>query len=125
MSDLRMRSLEQVEIDTVLAEDIEFEGELAFEKPLMIKGSFKGKITSSDDLYIGEQAVVDAKIEASKVSIRGQVTGNVMARRRVELFSTSRFKGDIRTPDLVMESGCRFTGTCSMDEKEVVRNEKK
>ena len=33
------------EIDTILAEDIDFEGELTFSKPLMIKGKFTVKLS--------------------------------------------------------------------------------
>jgi cytoskeletal protein CcmA (bactofilin family) len=43
MSDIRMRGVDEREIDTVLAPDIEFSGELQFSDPLMIKGISKGK----------------------------------------------------------------------------------
>jgi cytoskeletal protein CcmA (bactofilin family) len=116
MRDVRINQIDENEIDTVLAEDIDFSGVLTFKKPLMIKGSFKGEIKSSSDLYIGEKAFVQAKIEADRVSTKGRIEGDVVARSRVEFASTASMKGDLTTPDLVMESGCKYNGVCAMSE---------
>ncbi len=118
MPDMRMTNLEENEIDTILAEDIDFSGSLSFVKPLMIKGKFQGEIKAEGDLYVGEGAVVEAKIEANMISSRGRIKGDILAHSGVELFSTARVDGDITTPDLVIESGCRFNGLCRMEEKE-------
>jgi len=114
MRDVRIDQLAESEIDTILAEDIDFSGVLSFQKPLMIKGVFQGEIKASSDLYIGEKAVVKAKIEADTVSSKGRIEGDVLARSRVQLFSTASMIGDLDTPDLVMESGCQFNGRCTM-----------
>jgi len=114
MSELRIRKIEDTEIDTVLAEDIDFTGELSFTKPLMIKGKFSGTIHASGDLYVGNEAMVEARIEANVVSLKGRIKGNIFAKSRVELFSTATVDGDITAPDIVMESGCRFNGMCKM-----------
>ena len=112
--EIHIKDIDEVAIDTILAEDIDFEGEVTFGRPLMIKGRFRGRVDTPSDLYVGEQAVVDATIRASKVSSKGRITGNISALQRVELFSTARVQGDIDTPDLVMESGCVYNGTCRM-----------
>ncbi|MBN1686591.1 MAG: polymer-forming cytoskeletal protein [Spirochaetales bacterium] len=117
MSELRIRKIDEIEIDTVLAEDIDFTGELSFTKPLMIKGKFNGTIRASGDLYVGDDALVEAKIEANVVSLKGKIKGNIYAKSRVELFSTATVDGDITAPDIVMESGCRFNGMCNMIRK--------
>ena len=114
MADLRMRDIDEHELDTILAEDIDFTGDLSFTKPLMIKGKFKGTVRSTGDLHVGEHAVVDATVEAHIVSLKGRLTGNISASSRVELYSTAVVKGDITTSDVVMESGCVFNGNCNM-----------
>ena len=43
MRDVRINQIDENEIDTILAEDIDFTGALTFKKPLMIKGNFKGE----------------------------------------------------------------------------------
>ena len=115
--EIRIKDIDEAEIDTILAEDIDFEGELSFKKPLMIKGRFRGKVDAASDLFVGEQAVVEATIHASKVSSKGRVTGNITAASRVELYSTARLQGDVETPDLVVESGCVFNGNCRMRDR--------
>ena len=114
MAEVRIKRIDENEIDTILADDIEFQGVLSFEKPLMVKGSFKGEIKASGDLYVGPDAVVEAEIEANLVSARGTIKGNIAARSRVELFSTAAVDGDINTPDLEMERGCKLNGYCRM-----------
>ncbi|MEW5814733.1 MAG: polymer-forming cytoskeletal protein [Spirochaetota bacterium] len=114
MAEVTIKPIDESDIDTILAEDIDFTGELNFTKPLMIKGKFKGEIKASGDLYIGEKAEVEAQIEANLVSLRGRLKGNISASTRVELFSTSSVEGDITTPNIIMESGSQFNGICTM-----------
>ena len=112
-----LKRRDETEIDTILAEDIDFSGVLSFKEPLMIKGKFRGEIKASGDLYVGEKADVEAKIEARLISSRGRIKGNIEAQARVELFSTSVVEGDIKCPDLVIESGAKYNGTCIMQKK--------
>jgi cytoskeletal protein CcmA (bactofilin family) len=114
MAEVRIKDIDEHEIDTILAEDIDFEGHLTFKKPLMIKGKFKGEIKSTSSLYIGEKAYVEAATEAGIVSSKGRHKGNIVGHARVELFSTAQVDGDITTPDFVVESGCKFNGNCNM-----------
>jgi len=114
MREVRIEHVEENDIDTVLAEDIDFSGVLSFQRPLMVKGTFQGQIKASSDLIIGEKAVVKAKIEADTVSSKGRIEGDVIAHSRVEFFSTASMVGDLVTPDLVMESGCQYNGRCTM-----------
>ncbi len=114
MAEVRIKDIDEHEIDTILAEDIDFEGRLTFRKPLMIKGKFKGEIKSTSALYIGEKAYVEATTEADVVSSKGRHNGDILGRSRVELYATARVDGDITTPDFVMESGCKFNGYCNM-----------
>ena len=114
MAEVRIKDMDEHEIDTILGEDIDFEGHLTFKKPLMIKGKFKGEIKSMSSLYIGEKALVEATTEAAVISSKGRHKGNIVAHSRVELFSTAQVDGDIATPDFIVESGCRFNGNCNM-----------
>lgn len=114
MAEVRIKDMDEHEIDTILADDIDFEGQLTFKKPLMVKGKFKGEIRSESALYVGEKAVVEAKIESNLVSSKGRIKGDITGHSRVELASTAHVDGDISTPDFVVESGCKFNGNCNM-----------
>lgn len=114
MSDLRVRSIDEDEIGTIIADDVEFDGEMLFEHPVLIRGKVKGNISSKDDVFISEEAIVNADIDAKRVSIKGRVNASINARDRLELFKTAQIKGSIHSPDLIIQSGARFNGPCTM-----------
>lgn len=101
-------------IDTVLADDINFQGTMKFSKSLMIKGKFEGQIDATGHLIIGPAAVVNASIRAGVITNYGQINGNVEGTERLELFNNARLTGDVKTPELIIESGCHFNGNCAM-----------
>lgn len=114
MADLRVRRIDESDLDSVLAEDFEFEGEIHFEKPLLVKGHLSGQVNSDSDLFISEDAVLDAGVSARRVSVKGAVRGDVTAGERIELFASSQVEGNIATPDLIVQSGCTLNGNCAM-----------
>jgi cytoskeletal protein CcmA (bactofilin family) len=118
MSKTTITEIIESEIDTVLAEDIDFTGELKFSKSLMIKGKFDGKINADGHLFVGPNAHVKAEIKTGKLTCYGKIDGPVFAKERVELSKESILNGDVTTPDIIIESGCKFNGRCIMDEKQ-------
>lgn len=118
MSELRVRQIEESEIETVLAEDVEFEGELVFADGLVVKGSLEGSIESKGDVYVNSGARVNATIHAGRISVKGRLMGEVHAAERIELFAGSELDGSVFAPDLIVQSGCRLNGNCSMPARE-------
>ena len=57
MTEVQITTVDEDQLDTVLALDVEFAGEMIFSKPLMIKGKVSGIVRSESDLYIDEKAV--------------------------------------------------------------------
>jgi len=106
--------LDEEDYDTVLAPDIDFSGTIQFEEPFMIKGRVSGTIEATSDLMIDSGAVVKANIKASRVVIKGEVDGNVTATQAVHVFSSGKLNGDVTAPEVVLDSGCYFTGICTM-----------
>jgi cytoskeletal protein CcmA (bactofilin family) len=107
-------NIDESMIDTVLADDINFQGTMKFSKSLMIKGKFEGQIDATGHLIIGPAAVVNASIRAGVITNYGQINGNVEGTERLELFNNARLTGDVKTPELIIESGCHFNGNCAM-----------
>ena len=118
MPDRRLREFDEAEIDTILAADVEFSGELTFERSLIVKGRLSGQITVSGTLYVDEGATVAARVEVERLLCKGRIEGDVIARGGVELYSTAIVEGDVTTPELVMESGSRLNGRCAMGDGE-------
>jgi cytoskeletal protein CcmA (bactofilin family) len=89
-------------------------GELQFAGTLRIDGSFHGSISTTDALIVGEHAIVHADIRAGDVEIHGQVFGTIEAKRRIEIFSTGRIRGDIQAPVLSVSPGGVLDGRIRM-----------
>jgi len=89
-------------------------GELEFAGTLRIDGNFQGSISTSDNLVIGEHAVVHADIKVGEIEIHGQLFGRIEAKNRVEVFPSGRVRGDIHTPLLCVNGGAMLDGGLHM-----------
>jgi cytoskeletal protein CcmA (bactofilin family) len=108
-------ALPATEITALLGRGTHFEGKLFFEGRVRIDGSFKGEIRSPDVLIIGEGAEVDAEIEVGTVIIKGgSVSGNVRAAQAIELYVPAKVTGSLHSPEVFMDKGVQFSGTCTM-----------
>jgi cytoskeletal protein CcmA (bactofilin family) len=105
----------ELEPSTILGEDIDFRGRLKFRNDLKILGKFKGIIETNGNLIIGETAEVKADISSGSVVVGGILKGNISAEKHVEIKSKGNIRGDIKTPDLQIASGAKFTGSCQME----------
>jgi cytoskeletal protein CcmA (bactofilin family) len=111
-------------VTTVFSKDTEFYGELSFKKSLQINGYFEGEIASGSFLVIGEGAVVKANIKAKTVILMGTVYGNIEALTRLEIHTTGKLYGNIRTAKLQIADGVVFEGACEMIKSDVKKPEK-
>ena len=105
---------EAEKVNTVLSDTTSFNGVMRFKTSLKINGTFKGEIISEGFLIIGEGAKVNANIKANSVIIAGEVKGDVEAREKLEMLSTGRLYGNIKTRKLKMADGVIFEGSCEM-----------
>ena len=99
---------------TFLGEEALFKGELRFTGTLCINGKFEGAISTSGNLIISESGDVEADIEAETVVCEGQVKGNIVASKKVELRSNGKVIGDVQSPSLNIEVGAKLDGRCNM-----------
>src|SRR5215813_4233133 len=100
------------DLTAFIDEGSEIEGKYSFTGTVMINGKFRGEITSTDSLIIGDKGVVNATVRAGIVLINGEVIGNVFATERVELRGTARVYGDVEAPVIVVDEGVLFEGHC-------------
>ena len=108
-------TLPATEITALLGRGTRFEGKLHFEGRVRIDGTFKGEISSSDVLIIGDGADVDAQIEAGVVIIKGgSVQGIVRAAEAIELYVPARVSGSLQAPEVFMDKGVQFSGSCTI-----------
>src|SRR5258708_15507624 len=74
-------------------EGSEIEGRYTFSGTVMLNGRFKGEISTTDTLIIGDKGVMNGDGRAGQVLISGEVVCNVSAAERVELKRTARVFG--------------------------------
>ena len=110
MVDVRIKNVEESDADTLISEDIDFEGSISLSRPAMIKGKVSGKIESDSNLFIEKEADVKADVKADELSLRGNLSGTVQA-SVIEMGSSAVFSGDVTAQSLAMESGCTFNGS--------------
>src|SRR3990172_11624589 len=70
-------------------EGSEIEGRYTFSGTVMLNGRFKGEISSTDTLIIGDKGVINGDIRAGRVLVSGEVVGNILGTERVELKRTA------------------------------------
>ena len=110
MVDVRIKNIEESDADTLLSEDMSFQGTMSLSRPAMIKGQLAGKIESDSNVFIEKEADVKADIKANELSVKGNLSGSVQA-AVIELGSSAVVSGDVKAQSLAMESGCTFSGT--------------
>lgn len=106
--------MNESQITAILDDGSSFEGKLTFEGTVQIGGTFKGEIFTKDTLVINPSANVQAQIEAENIIIRGQVEGNLFARKKIIMHPPAIFKGTVTTPSLRIDEGVVFEGASYM-----------
>ena len=89
-------------------------GRLEIHGDLRVHGTVEGELKVSGDVTVESTANASASIEGGNVSVRGQVNGNVTARRRLTLGGSGRLNGDVRVGRLTVEDGATLNGNVAM-----------
>jgi cytoskeletal protein CcmA (bactofilin family) len=100
---------------TVIGPGLSVEGELTSEDEVVVHGTFRGSLSSSDAVSVGSDGVVEADVGAASISVAGQLTGNVNAEDRVDIQAGGRLIGDVKASRLTIADGASFKGNVDMD----------
>ncbi len=99
----------------VLSSDVEIKGDLKFSGEMTFDGKIDGEIKGDGPLMLGESSVVNGNIEAQSAVVRGKVTGNIVAREKLEIKGKTELFGDIRASRLSIEEGVTFVGRAEVN----------
>jgi len=106
------------DLTAFIDEGSEIEGTCRFGGTVMLNGTVRGEIVSTDTIIVGEKGVAHAALHAGAIVVSGQVMGNLVATHRIELKSPARVFGDIEAPVVAIEEGVIFEGRCQMTARE-------
>ena len=103
-------------VSTVIGEDTIVEGKVVSKGTLQVDGTVKGEIIAENEVIIGQTGQIFASIKAKNVNISGKVHGNIVGTEKLTLQPSSEIKGDVQTAAgaLVIESGAKLEGSCTM-----------
>ncbi|MCK5153859.1 MAG: polymer-forming cytoskeletal protein [Spirochaetales bacterium] len=99
---------------TTLGRETVFAGIMRFTDSLQINGKLEGEIISTGTLYIEDSAVIKANIQVGSIVVAGVVHGNIVASDKLEILTSGKVFGNIRTARLRIADGVVFKGKCEM-----------
>jgi len=102
------------EINAFLGSNTEFEGKLSFAGTVRIDGRFKGEIYTEGTLIVGETALIESNVYVNHIVISGEIRGNIVAGKRIEIHAPGKVFGNIESPAVVIDEGVIFEGNCRM-----------
>ena len=109
---------EELPIKAYLGSDALFKGALSFEGTVRIDGKFEGQVNTNDTLVIGETGDMKADVTVGTLVCKGQLTGAVVASKKIEMHPASKITGNIQTPALSIELGAVLDGHLNMTGRE-------
>jgi len=102
------------EINAFLGSNTEFEGKLSFAGAVRIDGRFKGEIFTEGTLIVGETAQIQSDVYVSHIIVSGEIRGNIVAEKKIEIHAPGKVFGNIQAPAIVIDEGVIFEGNCRM-----------
>lgn len=104
-------------VTSVLGSGVVWKGNLSGTGGVRIEGAFEGDIALRGLLVIGETGRVTCEhVRANVVIVAGAVRGDITA-EKVEIRSTGRVWGDVKTASFATEEGAFLRGQITMEEK--------
>ena len=96
--------------ESVIAADLSIEGKIEGAGHVRIAGKFKGDVKVQGNLTIDQGARVSGGVSAQKVSLAGELDGNIESAQQVELLPSGMVNGDVKAGSLTVAAGSRIRG---------------
>ena len=96
--------------ESLIAADITIEGKIEGGGSVRIAGKFKGEVNVQGDLILEVGAKLTGGVRADKVTVAGELEGNVEEATRVELTQSAVVVGDVKGGSLTVVAGARMRG---------------
>jgi cytoskeletal protein CcmA (bactofilin family) len=94
------------------------EGKLTYDGHVHVDGRAEGEFRVSGNIEVASGAKVKALLEASNVTIKGDVEGSLNARDKLVLGKSAKMSGDVTVRRLQIEDGASLNGHVRMGDFE-------
>jgi len=102
--------MEKSETKTIISEDVEIVGSVKCSGGIQIDGKINGDLSCTGDTILGKNGSIKGNLTVNSVTLYGKLQGNITAKELIELKSSAKVNGDIRSSRLVIEDGVTFVG---------------
>ncbi len=90
-------------------------GQVSGKQDLVVEGRIEGHVGIDSQLILEEGGSLEADVEATVATLRGEVRGPVTAQRALSVEATARVAGKLSAPSIAIADGARFSGEIEMD----------
>ncbi len=105
---------------TTIGRTIVISGQLTSGEDITVQGRVNGHVqVRESSLTIGEQGQVRADIRGTRVLVKGQLKGSIVASERIELAPGANVEGSLSANRVVLVDGTRFNGSIDMDQRTI------
>ena len=96
--------------ESLIAADLTIEGKIEGSGHVRIAGKFKGDVNVQGDLSLERGAKLTGGVRAKKVTLAGELEGNIESAARIELLETAVVIGDLKASTLTVAAGSKIRG---------------
>lgn len=105
---------------TTIGPTVAISGELTSGEDITVQGRVDGQLMVRDAvLTIDEQAQLRADIRGTRVLVKGNLTGSIVASERIELTASATVEGSLSANRVVLADGSLFNGGIDMDQRTI------
>lgn len=104
---------------TVIGAGVVVKGSIAANGDIAIAGTVEGDITSQARLVVAPGGAITGSLQAVEIVVSGKVQGDSVASKSITMQANAEVRGDVSTPQIVIEPGATFVGRCSMPQNAI------
>ena len=105
---------QQNSLSSIIGPDLSVDGDISIKGNLLIYGEVKGNIECGGILTMSKGSSVKGNVKTLSADISGVLEGDIEAKQKISLSSTSILTGNLSASILVIEDGSSFNGLCTM-----------
>jgi len=101
-------------ISTLISHGAVLDGNVKAPAFVRVDGEINGDVVVDEGLILGENGVIKGEVKTKEMVVYGVVTGNINV-QSLQIKSTGKINGDIKTSVLAVETGAVYNGKLLMD----------
>ncbi|SHL15799.1 polymer-forming cytoskeletal protein [Fibrobacter sp. UWEL] len=99
---------------TQIGNSVTLKGDVSGKSDVRVAGNIIGSVNIEGEIIVERQGYVEGEVKSLTAVIAGTIKGNIECAEKLILESTSKFIGNIKTKQLIIQEGAQFQGNCQM-----------